>query len=63
MTPAAKIPTPPAKRLRRAVRRLVRAEVAYSWRGALPAEDMPAVVRERTAARKALDKMIEEVCS
>lgn len=40
------------KRLERAVKRLVKAEIDYSWKGSMFPCDQTPVARERTHARK-----------
>lgn len=42
-----------AQQLRRSVRRLVRAEVAYSWKGSLTDRDDISIVEEELRAAKA----------
>lgn len=50
-----------AKKLRALVRRLVRAEVAGSWKGAAASEDMPGITAARKAARRALNAYLREL--
>ena len=52
MTPAQ------AKRLRRFVNRLARAEVDHSWRGAQDPRDVKEIITERNMARHAFDTYI-----
>lgn len=49
------------KRLKRAIRRLVNAEVAKSWMGSQPPEDYKFIEKELTLARNNLNKIIDEV--
>lgn len=46
------------KRLRRAIRRLVLAHEADSWKGGGDPDDIPAIERELKAARKALNALL-----
>ncbi len=48
-------------KLRRAIRRLVKAEVAYSWHGAGRPEDFADLVNELKLAKKNLYKIINQV--
>lgn len=48
-------------RLRRAIRRLVKAEVARSWMGSMAPEDFADVIEELRLAKKNLYKIINQV--
>ena len=48
-------------KLRRAIRRLVKAEVAYSWHGAGRPEDFNDLTKELKQAKKNLYKIINQV--
>ena len=48
-------------KLRRAIRRLVKAEVAYSWHGAGRPEDFIELVKELKLAKTNLYKIINQV--
>lgn len=48
------------RKLRSAIRRLVRAEVADAWKGGGCPEDIPYIERELKSADKALQKLIDE---
>ena len=47
--------------IRRAIRRVVKAEVAYSWIGTMELGDRAAVIQEVKMARAALNRMITKV--
>lgn len=49
------------KRIRRAIRRLVRAEIDNSWSGSLPVEDWAAIRKELYLARKNVNKLIGQL--
>jgi len=48
-------------KLRRAIRRLVKAEIAYSWHGAGRPEDFAEIVNELKLAKTNLYKIINQV--
>lgn len=48
-------------KLRRAIRRLVKAEIAYSWHGAGRPEDFAEIANELKLAKKNLYKIINQV--
>lgn len=54
-------PTQARKRLRRAVRRLVRAELDNSWSGSLPVEDCAQIRKELQLASKNINKLIGQM--
>lgn len=51
------------KKLKRAIRRLVRATEANSWKGAGDPADYDDIEKELALAKASLDKLIEEVVS
>lgn len=48
-------------KIRRAIRRLVKAEIAYSWHGAGRPEDFAEIVNELRLAKRNLNKIIDQV--
>lgn len=48
-------------KLRRAIRRLIKAEVNYSWLGSKMPEDYAEVIKELNLAKKNLSKIIAQV--
>lgn len=50
--------SPEILKLRAAVKRLVKAEVEYAWRGAGHPEDIDGIERERLAARQAYHEAV-----
>lgn len=47
--------------IKRAAARLVKAEVAYSWRGAGPPEDIPELTRKVKLARRRFNEAVARV--
>ena len=60
LTPTAKINRNDIN-IRRAIRRVVKAEVAYSWIGTMELDDRAAIIKEVKMARAALNRMITKV--
>jgi ABC-type iron transport system FetAB ATPase subunit len=52
---------PKVLKLQAAIRRVVRAEIAHSWRGAQAPEDYLAIAQELSAAKRNLRKIIKEL--
>jgi len=50
-----------AKELKTAVVRLVQAEIAYSWKGSNPLEDLDEIDKELRLARKRLNDRIDNL--
>lgn len=45
----------------RAVRRLVKAGIAHSWKGAAPYEFVPGIEKELKVARRSLDALLRQL--
>lgn len=53
--------TPPSRRYARAIRRLVAAEVAHSWKGGTDPDWHDSIDRERKRARAAVRNLLREL--